>query len=118
MIRADMAGRCQPVACGADITVVFLVEDEVSPRECSVIALTLVPQRDMRRDLLAMITVQPSMRPRTVGSSLQVPDPALGHQKSLDFLSESLKVVGFLGPCRYGFHDSGQSYYYGHYSRA
>jgi hypothetical protein len=33
MIRADMAGRCQPVACGADITVVFLVEDEVSSRE-------------------------------------------------------------------------------------
>src|SRR5258705_10570309 len=52
VISADMTGRGQRLARRACIDVAHLVIDEVLTRECAVLALRLVDDRDMRRNPL------------------------------------------------------------------
>src|SRR5262249_28408744 len=48
----DPAGARQELALGTDVDVALLVEREVGTRECAVLASTLVPNGNVRRDAL------------------------------------------------------------------
>ena len=47
----DCAGRCEQVACGADVDISPFVECEVGARQRAVISLAHVPNRDVRLDV-------------------------------------------------------------------
>src|SRR5579863_2597661 len=48
------ARRRENLACRADVNVAFLVEREVFPIECPIVAVRLVDHRHVRRDLLVV----------------------------------------------------------------